>query len=96
MAARRDEQTRIETKLAALRVRAGETQAELAAMVGLSLAHYRRLERGQVDNPPLRYLVNLALALGVPLTDVLEDAWLEWLPLDQRNPQPPESLLDRN
>ena len=86
-------QTRIDTKLAALRVQAGVTQTELATMVGLSLAHYRRLERGQIENPPLRYLVNLSLALGVPLADVLEDAWLEWLSLDQRHPQPPEPLF---
>jgi transcriptional regulator with XRE-family HTH domain len=42
----------------------------------------RKLERGEVENPKLRTLVNCAIALGVELADVLEDEWLEWLPAD--------------
>jgi transcriptional regulator with XRE-family HTH domain len=81
-------QTRIETRLAAWRVRRGITQAELAAATGLSLATYRRLERGMA-NPPVRYLANCALALGCPLEDLLEDEHRTWLIMDLRAATPP-------
>jgi transcriptional regulator with XRE-family HTH domain len=82
--------TKGETKLADRRLRAGLTQEEMAALTGISLAHYRRLERGQITNPPLRFLVNCALVLRVDLFDVIDDQWLEWMPFDQRNAGPPE------
>lgn len=56
------------------------TQEELADAIGVSAPTIRRLERGEVENPKLRHLVNCAIALGVDLDDVLEDEWLEWLP----------------
>jgi transcriptional regulator with XRE-family HTH domain len=55
------------------------TQEELAVAVGVSAQTIRRLERGEVDNPKLRTLVNCAIALGVELSDVIEDDWLAWL-----------------
>lgn len=66
------------TRLAAVRGWRNVTQQELAAAVGLSHTHYRRLEQGTITNPPLRWLVNCARALGVPLSDIIEPAWLEW------------------
>jgi transcriptional regulator with XRE-family HTH domain len=68
----------LETRLALERARAGITQAELARVAGIPLTTYRRLERGQMDNPPIQYLTNLALSLDVNLLDVCEDKWLEW------------------
>ena len=46
----------------------------------MSAQTIRRLERGEVENPKLRTLVNCAMALGVELSDVIEDDWLDWLP----------------
>jgi transcriptional regulator with XRE-family HTH domain len=69
----------------------GVTQGELASAVGISVPTYRRLERGQTANPKLRHLVNCAIALGVELADVVEDSWLEWLPLDEASAEPPIS-----
>jgi transcriptional regulator with XRE-family HTH domain len=65
------------------------TQEELAVAVGVSAQTIRRLERGEVENPKLRTLVNCAIALGVELSDVIEDDWLDWLPA-QRASKPPE------
>lgn len=62
----------------------------MAALTGISPAQYRRLERGQIENPPLRYLVNCALVLRVDLFEVVEDRWLEWMPFDRAHPSPPE------
>ncbi len=44
------------------------------------MAHntYKKLERDELPSPPLRYLVNCAMALDVPLEAVLEPKWLEW------------------
>jgi transcriptional regulator with XRE-family HTH domain len=82
------------TRLAQVRFWRGATQEELAKAVGTSLNTVRRLEAGQVSNPPLRVLVNCALALGVELVDVAEPEWMEWWPrpgLDGRAlPEPPE------
>ena len=53
---------------------------QAVSLIGISLPTYRRLERGQTPNPPLRYLVNCALALGYTTTEQLielfEDDWL--------------------
>lgn len=88
--ARHDPGTTPETKLAHVRMSRGVTQEELARAVGISVPTYRRLERGETGNPKLRHLVNCALALGVELDDVLEDEWLEWLPLHKTAASPPE------
>jgi transcriptional regulator with XRE-family HTH domain len=50
----------------------------MAERIGMSLRSYRRLELGEVPNPPLRTLADCALALGVPLAAVVEPNWLEW------------------
>ena len=60
-------------RLAAVRLRRGMTQREVAAGTGISNTVYQRLERGEIDNPPLRYLTNCALLLGVRVGDLIED-----------------------
>lgn len=67
----------------------GVTQEELAEAIGISLPTYRRVERGETDNPPLRYLVNAALALGVELDAVIEDGWRDWKAFVETRPEPP-------
>lgn len=78
------------TKLAATRLRRGMTQREVADATGISYATYQRLERGEIDNPPLRYLTNCALVLGVRVGDLIEDEWLQWKRFDARTPDAPE------
>jgi transcriptional regulator with XRE-family HTH domain len=73
-----------QTRLASCRAAAGRTQTELAAAIGLSIATYRRLEQGLMPNPPLRYLTNAAMALEVPLDDLIEDDWRRWYEIDPR------------
>jgi transcriptional regulator with XRE-family HTH domain len=67
----------------------GVTQDELAYAIGISVPTYRRLERGQTENPGLRYLVNAALALGVKLDVIIEDEWREWMTFDHDRGFPP-------
>jgi transcriptional regulator with XRE-family HTH domain len=89
MPARRDPGTKAETRLARARMARGVTQDELAYAIGISVPTYRRLERGQTQNPGLRYLVNAALALGVELDVILEDSWREWMVFAETRPAPP-------
>jgi len=72
------------------------TQEELAAAIGVSAPTLRGLERGEVENPKLRTLVNCALALGVDLDDVLEDDWLKWLPTGKARRPPKPSKFWRD
>jgi transcriptional regulator with XRE-family HTH domain len=74
----RADKTLSSTRLAVARLQRNVTQEDLAKQVGLSLASYRRLERGQVRNPGIRTLVNLAVALQVPIDEVCEPEWFEW------------------
>jgi transcriptional regulator with XRE-family HTH domain len=62
----------------------------LAEATGISLRTIQRLERGEFDNPPLRYLVNCQLALGVErLEELLEEEWLSWKVFDVAASEPP-------
>lgn len=83
----------LETRLAIERVRAGITQAELARVSGVPLTTYRRLERGEMWNPPIRYLTNIALTLDVDLLDICEDEWLEWSALGDIEELPGKEYL---
>lgn len=66
---------------------------ELAEATGISIATLRRLERGAMANPPLRYLANCAIVLGVEVEDLIEDAWRQWLALARETaPKNPEAL----
>jgi transcriptional regulator with XRE-family HTH domain len=77
--------------LARVRMARGLTQEELAEAIGISLPTYRRLERKDMDNPGIRYLVNAALALGVELDLLIEDEWREWMVFDHKTPAPPRA-----
>lgn len=85
-----------ETRLAIRRLERGLSQAQLARAVGLTRTTYWRLEAGQVANPKLRMLVNLAIALDCELEDLIEDEWREWYPFDKSEAAvPPEWTSDR-
>jgi transcriptional regulator with XRE-family HTH domain len=69
------EQTKVETKIAAWRVRRGMTQAEVAAALGMSVATYWRYERGRIYSPGIRQLSAFAFLFGCELDDLIEDEW---------------------
>ena len=54
------------------------SQRELAMRAGISLRTLQRIERLEVDNPPVRYLANCAIVLGCELDDLIEPEWREW------------------
>lgn len=54
------------------------TQAELAKRADISLRTLQRIEMREMDNPPIRYLANLAIVLGCGLEDLIEPEWREW------------------
>lgn len=78
VAARKDPQTVVRSRLAARRVDAGLTQVELATAVGLSVSQLRRLERGRHPNPGIALLARCAIALGCEIEDLIEPAWRVW------------------
>lgn len=93
MPARRGVQSKQATRLAGLRLERGLTQTELAEATGISIATLRRLERGSVANPPIRYLANCTIVLGCRLEELIEDEWRQWLPLAKaKAPRNPEAL----
>jgi transcriptional regulator with XRE-family HTH domain len=78
------------TQLNFIRREQGVSQAHLAAITGISVRNLSRLENGEMTNPPLRYVVNCALALGVPWQQLVEPEWEEWEPnLQRRADEPP-------
>lgn len=83
------------TRLEEHRRRLGVTQDDLARFTGLSRTTMQRLLRGDYSNPPLRYLVNCQIALGLEsVLDVCEPEWLDWYPFDQRfAAEPPDPKL---
>jgi transcriptional regulator with XRE-family HTH domain len=91
--ARRGVQSKQATRLAGLRTERGLSQQELAEATGISIATLRRLERGTMTNPPLRYLANCAIVLGCQLEDLIEDEWRRWIALAKaKPPRNPETL----
>jgi transcriptional regulator with XRE-family HTH domain len=65
------------------------SQNELSTTTGISARTLSRLENGEVANPPLRYLVNCAKALGIDdWRDLVEDEWEEWLALSHATRRP--------
>jgi len=74
-----DERKR-KTALREARETIGLRQEDLARRTDIPLRTYQRLEAGGLANPPIRYLVNCALALTLELAEVCEPEWLEWLP----------------
>lgn len=83
---------RWKTKLHYVRGGGSLTQKSVSERTGIPLRTYRRLENGELTNPPLRYLVNCALVLNVPLEDVCEDEWLRWTPFDTTARKPTRRL----
>jgi len=78
------------TQLNFIRRGQGVSQADLAAITGISVRNLSRLENGEMSNPPLRYIVNCARALGVPWQQLVEAEWEEWEPnLRRRADLPP-------
>lgn len=88
--ARKPRSTPPKTKISQLRQEAGFSQAELADRAGIPLRTVQRLEQGRMDNPPIRYLTNIAFALGCQLRDVIDDEWRQWTVFDQSKPKPPK------
>jgi DNA-binding XRE family transcriptional regulator len=75
---RRHGKTKVESKLARLRIERGWTQAEMAEYANLAPKTYWKLERRQIPNPPVGYLAACARVLKVPLEEVVEDELLQW------------------
>lgn len=100
MADRSVRKSKAQTKLATARVAAGLTQKDMADLTGMSRSAYWRLERGRIDNPPLRYLTNCAIVIGVGVQELIEDEWgSTWLQLSPDGPASPPArheLLGRS
>ena len=77
------------SRLAARRVERNLSQAALANLSGISLRTLLRPERKEVDNPPVRYLVNLSIVLHCRVSDLIEDEWLEWAVFKEDGPKRP-------
>jgi len=71
----------------------GVYQHELARATGIAIASYRRLERGEVENAPLWWYVNCAIALNLPLEDVLDDELVKWRAARQATSPPDQTFL---
>lgn len=71
------------TRLAELRIKRIPVmkQETMSVRTGIRLRTYQRLEAGKIPNPPIRYLVNCAIVLGVELEAVCEPEWLRWTDL---------------
>ncbi len=87
---RKARETEPKTKISRLRQEADWTQETLAAKTGIPIRTVQRLEQGEIFNPQIRHLVNIATALGCELEDVAEDEWMRWTAFDQRAAEPPE------
>ena len=82
------------TRLARARLEAGVTQLELAKVIGISIASYRRLERGVDRDPPIGWLANAAIALGYDFESLCDHGFDEWRPYNNRRP-PDSDWLER-
>jgi transcriptional regulator with XRE-family HTH domain len=73
----------------------GVTQAELAAATGISLGTIRRLDRDQIWNPGIRYLMNIAIALDIA-PELIIDGFDEWTVFSEAAAKPPSlKFVDR-
>jgi transcriptional regulator with XRE-family HTH domain len=77
------------TKLARLRLARGLSQEAMAAVIGVAPVTYQRLERDEIENPPIGYLVNCAIVLGVEFAEVCEDRCLQWHRMSASAASPP-------
>jgi transcriptional regulator with XRE-family HTH domain len=87
--------TKERTKLARERLKRSLTQKQVADFAGIPIASYRRLERGQNPNPPLRWLVNLQHVFALDdVRELIEDDWLQFTQLRPGGPkQPPDAKI---
>jgi transcriptional regulator with XRE-family HTH domain len=69
-----------QTRLNAARRKRQVSQYELSQVTGISERTLSRLENGEITNPPLRYLVNCAKALGMDWHELIEPEWEQWEP----------------
>ncbi len=67
-----------DTRLAQARREHGIGQEELARAAGLGRSTIQRIEARTMTNPPIRYLANCAIVLGIPLEDLIEPEWRAW------------------
>jgi transcriptional regulator with XRE-family HTH domain len=77
------------SKIAARRLELEISQRQLSKLTGISMRTIQRLDAGEVDNPPIRHLVNIALVLDVLVLDICEDEWLSWTVLSDGAPKLP-------
>ena len=78
-----------QTWLAWHRTEQGLTQADMAELTGIPLATYRKLERGEIENPGIRLLSNCAVVLNTSVFDLVEIKWQRWFPLSEKRKRPP-------
>ena len=71
-------EVRHESRIKKFRKEAGLTQRELAAQTGISLRTLIRLENGEIDNPGIRTIVNLAEVLDIGFLWLIEPEWATW------------------
>jgi transcriptional regulator with XRE-family HTH domain len=85
------------TRLAYWRVLRGMTQSEMSKATGISIAQYRRLDRGTLASPSLRHYANCAYVLQVSIEQLLEPAW-RWTTLaaGAEQPEHPQRLWRPN
>lgn len=77
------------SRIATQRMRAGLNQRDLHYRSGVPLRTLQRYESGEVENPNLRVLVNVAYALGCDcLSELIEESWLHFRPWERRRDQP--------
>lgn len=90
--------TRERTKLARARLERSLTQRQVSDFAGIALSSYRRLERGQIENPPLGWLVNLQHVLALEdVGELIEDEWLVFRQLRTGKPdRPPDPRIIRS
>jgi transcriptional regulator with XRE-family HTH domain len=69
------------SRLAVARLKRSVTQQQLADVTGLSLTTIRRLDRGEIEHPPITFLLNCARALEVNITELIEPEW-QWSVFD--------------
>jgi transcriptional regulator with XRE-family HTH domain len=61
----------------------GVTVKQLCEKTGISEPQYWRLENLRLAQPSIRLYVNCAIALDVPLEDLLDDELKRWYPFDR-------------
>jgi len=68
----------------------GLGQGNFADAVGMSQRNLSRLEHGDMKSPPLGYLVNAAVLLGVDWLELVEDDWTKFRALRNGAPSEPK------